>query len=120
MLRFVHIRMTACWQYVLIAATAAAFSLQAHAWSNHALGTWQALASVPEVADARPVRVESLEAFLAAEAPALERLLDAEEAWARRNVPHYPPRPDALTFKAGGSAPELRRRFLAALRDRDS
>ncbi|HYC41734.1 MAG TPA: hypothetical protein VEB70_01965 [Noviherbaspirillum sp.] len=111
---FVHLRTR--WQHVLFAAIAAALTLQAHAWSNHALGTWQALAPVPEVAEAAPVRVESLEAFLTAEAPALERLLEAEEAWARRNVPHYPARPDALAFKAGGTGAELRRRFVAALR----
>ncbi|WP_324101267.1 hypothetical protein [Noviherbaspirillum sp.] len=100
----------------LAIATAAAFSPPAHAWSNHALGTWQALGPAAEVAGAEPLRVESLEAFVAAEAPALERLLNVEEAWARHNVPYYPARPDALAFRPGGAAPEMRRRFLAALR----
>ncbi|WP_292938149.1 hypothetical protein [Noviherbaspirillum sp.] len=116
MLRLLHFRMTTGWLLFLAAASTAAFSPSAHAWSNHALGTWQALASADEVANAAPVRVEGLDAFLAAEGPALERLLDAEESWARSNVPHYPARPAALAFKADGSAPEMRRRFIAALR----
>ncbi len=86
-------------------------------WSNHALGTWPALAVLPEVAQAAPVEVERLETFLVLEAAALEKLLEREEEWARRNVPVYPPRPDALAFRPAGAAPtELRRRFVAALR----
>jgi hypothetical protein len=87
------------------------------AWSNHALCTWPALAPLPEVARASPVAAERLEDFLAAEAVALVRVLDDEQRWARANVPTYPPRPDALAFRAEGADPvELRRRFLAALR----
>ncbi|HYD63337.1 MAG TPA: hypothetical protein VEC35_23475 [Noviherbaspirillum sp.] len=115
MLRPTRLRMMA-WRLSAIAALASALSSAAWAWSNHALGTWQALAPVAEVANAAPARVESLEAFLAAEGPALEHVLESAESWARVNVPHYPPRPDALRFKAGGAAPELRRRFLSALR----
>lgn len=113
--RFARFRMTTFWLLFMTAAISTS-SLPARAWSNHALGTWQALASVSDVANATPVPAESLEAFLVAEAPALEHLMEEEEVWARRNVQHYPARPDALAFRAGGSASELRRRFLAALR----
>ena len=89
----------------------------AAAWSNHALCTWPALSVLPQIAQAAPVPVERLEDFLSAEGPALARLLDAEERWAREHVPTYPARPDALAFRADGAPPaEARRRFLAALR----
>ena len=85
-------------------------------WSNHALGTWQALSVLPEVNSAPLLKVERLEAFLAAEGVALEQLLQQEEAWARANVPVYPARPDALTFRSAGPPAELRQRFISALR----
>ncbi len=89
----------------------------AAAWSSHALCTWPALSVLPEVAQRPPVAVESLAAFLAAEAPAVAQVLREEEAWARVRVPNYPPRPDALAFDPQGAAPdELVRRFVAAVR----
>ncbi|MGH8797737.1 MAG: hypothetical protein ACREXI_11810 [Caldimonas sp.] len=89
----------------------------AMAWSNHALCTWPALSVLPEVAQAAPVQAESLESFLSAEAAALVPVLAQEEQWARTHVPTYPPRPEALAYRADGATPaELRRRFLAALR----
>ncbi|MFA6312224.1 MAG: hypothetical protein WC681_12145 [Sterolibacterium sp.] len=88
----------------------------AAAWSNHALTTWQALAVMPAVKSAAPLKVERLETFLAAEGVALEKLLQQEEAWARANVPAYPPRPDALAFKPSGSPAELRNGFISAVR----
>ena len=96
----------------------AAASGHALAWSNHALNTWPALAAMPEIGRLAPVRVESLDAFLAAEAPRLEAVLDAQERWSREHVPAYPARPDALRFAAAGATEpgELRRRFVAALR----
>src|SRR5690606_23689473 len=74
------------------------------------------LNGMPELARLAPVRVESLEAFVSAEAESLARLLDEQEAWARRNVPDYPWRPDALRFPATGAwdPAELRRRVVAA------
>jgi hypothetical protein len=101
----------------LVVAFVFASAGPAHAWSNHALCTWPALAPLPEVAQAAPVAAERLEDFLAAEAGALVRVLEDEEQWSRANVPTYPPRPDVLAFRAeGADPPELRRRFLAALR----
>ncbi|NRF66922.1 phospholipase [Aquincola sp. S2] len=90
----------------------------AHAWSNHALCTWPALAALPEFTALPPAPAESLASFLKAEASGLQKLLDDEEAWAQRHVPNYPARPAALAFRADPSlsADELQRRFIAALR----
>ncbi|MBX3592708.1 MAG: hypothetical protein KF755_17570 [Burkholderiaceae bacterium] len=103
---------------VALCAALALSALPAFGWSNHALSTRPALEAMPEVARLAPVKVESLEAFLAAEAPRLEQVLDEQERWAREHVPTYPARPDALRFVAAGAADaaELRRRFVAALR----
>ncbi len=92
-------------------------STTVHAWSNHAQGTWPALAALPEVAGAPPAVAESLERFVAAQADKLGPLLAREEQWARANVPTYPSLPDALQFRSDGAAPAvLRERFVAALR----
>jgi hypothetical protein len=89
----------------------------AFAWSNHALGTWPALAAMPELKDIAPVKVERLASFLGAEATGIRDLLRAEEQWARQSVPSYPPLPDALAFRADPAAPdELVGRFVAAVR----
>jgi len=101
---------------ILFAAALACAAGPAAAWSNHTLGAWPALAAMPEISAAPAIRAETLEAFLAAEAPGLEQLLQREEAWARVNVPLYPQRPDALAFRPGGTPAELRQRFVAALR----
>ena len=102
---------------IALVASFALFGHPAGAWSNHALGTWPALAAMPELQAVAPVKVERLETFLAAEASALGELLRSEEQWARQNVPSYPPRPEALAFRAEGASPdELVRRFVAAVR----
>jgi len=88
----------------------------AAAWSNHALCTWTALSVLPEITGRPPVRVTSLASFLAADPAGLAELLRAEEAWARANVPAYPPRPDALAFRAEVPPAERVARFLAAIR----
>ena len=100
-----------------VLCASALFAPGALAWSGHTLLTWQALSGMPEVAQAK-ARVESIDAFLAAEGANLERLLQEQELWARANVPNYPPRPEALAFKAGGAAAKdgARLRFLEALR----
>jgi hypothetical protein len=67
-------------------------------WSNHGLATYWAFASMPEVANAKPVTVEPIEALLRKEEPAIEALLVAQEDWARANLSNYPPRP--ADFKA--------------------
>ncbi|WP_271411458.1 phospholipase [Pseudomonas sp. Q1-7] len=85
------------------------------AWSNHALGTALALAALPQVKDAPPVRVESLEAFLEEEGVALEYVLDEQEAFFRDHLPDYPARPDDLRWIPSHSG-DPRKAFLMALR----
>ncbi len=89
----------------------------AFSWSNHALCTWAALSVMPELTGRAPVRVESLASFVAADPAGLAELLRSEEAWARAHVSTYPPRPDALAFRAEATTPaQLVARFLAAIR----
>ena len=109
----------AWWRHTLhwlIAATALSWAGTALAWSEHIYGTWQALAVMPAIRDAAPIKVESLNAFLAAEDAGLAALLAQDEQWARAHVPTYPPRPAALAYEADGPAATRRQRFLAALR----
>ena len=87
----------------------------ANAWTDHALATRQALSALPAAADAAAVPAETLQAFVEADAARLEKVLAAEEAWAREHVPHYPPRPDALAFKVAQRG-DVVARFVAALR----
>ena len=101
---------------LLLVAAVLCISASPAAWVNHTLEARPALAVMPEIKAAPAIRAESLEDFLAAEAPGLARLLQEEEAWTRAKVQLYPPRPDVLAFKAGGTPAELRQRFIAALR----
>ena len=102
-------------RWLLCAALLGTTSL-AFAWSDHTLGTWQALAALPAIVQAPPVAVESLDTFLAAEDSGLATLLAQEEEWDRHHVPAYPPRPDALQFQADGPPATRKQRFMAALR----
>ncbi len=89
--------------------------LSALAWSNHSLGSQLALQAVPELQ--RTLRYEPLEAFLDAQAPAIEQLLDLQETFARAHFADYPARPDALRFSAATTtAADRRSAFLQALR----
>lgn len=99
-----------------VASALIIFSLPAAAWSNHALGTWQALANLLAPGSIAAVRVESLTSFLNAEGHALESVLQQEENWARINVPEYPSRPDNLRFQSSKNPQQNRLQFLAALR----
>lgn len=104
---------------LLAAALLLAASAPAWAWSNHALAAYRAFEVLPEVAQAAPVTAEPLEDFLAAEAPAIARLLPEQDAWARAHIAHYPPLPEALRFDpavASQGPQALRRAFLMALR----
>ena len=87
------------------------------AWNNHALGTWPALAPMTELSALPPVKAETLQSFLAADAKGVTTVLAQDEAWARRHVPAYPPRPEALAFHPeGASGLDLVARFVAATR----
>ena len=91
----------------------------AWAWSNHALASYRAFESMPQVAQAAPVAAEPLEAFLAAQAQPLAQLLSTQDAWAQQHIATYPPLPTALRFDPAVAAqgPQaLRKAFLTALR----
>ncbi|MDD5334792.1 MAG: hypothetical protein PHS32_13740 [Rhodoferax sp.] len=88
------------------------------AWSNHTYAAYRAFEKMPAVANAAPVPVEPLEAFLKAQENSIEALLAIQETWAKSNLEVYPPRPAKLAFKADpGQTDEARRlAFLMALR----
>lgn len=90
----------------------------AWAWGGHALMSYRVFEAMPEVARAEPVTAEPLEAFLRAQEPALVTLLADQEAWARARLKDYPPRPEALIFRADPARSDAQRRadFLGALR----
>lgn len=100
---------------LLSACCLACQPISALAWSNHSLGSQLALQAMPELQ--RSLSYEPLQAFLDAQAPAIEQLLDRQEAFARAHFADYPARPDALRFSAATTAAADRRRaFLQALR----
>ncbi len=86
------------------------------AWDNHALGTVIALSQMKEVVEAPQVTVETLENFLKAEQKSLQNVLRAEEEWARKSVPSYPPRPNNLAFNLSDEPKTLRSNFIKAIR----
>lgn len=101
---------------LFVALTGAAGA--ALAWSDHALVTYRALERMPELAPEVLVPAEPLADFLKNEETSIADLLATGEAWARQNLDAYPPRPDALAFKADPAMGDAERRkaFLAALR----
>jgi hypothetical protein len=102
----------------LFASTLILLQPPAWAWSNHALPTYRAFETMPEVAQAATVMAEPLEVFLKAQEPAMAELLAGQETWARANMPHYAPRADDLAFRADPARSDAERRqaFLTALR----
>jgi len=88
----------------------------AEAWEVHPLISYPMLESLPEAAAAGEVRAEALEDFVLAAEDELAALLAAEEAWARKNVPEYPPLPEAMAFRATGDGTDARLRLLRSLR----
>ncbi|MDN3639382.1 hypothetical protein QWY82_11255 [Simiduia curdlanivorans] len=88
-------------------------SAPAMAWSNHAPGSALALGVMPELAEVQ-VKVEPLEDFLRAQAPALEAHLAEQARFARGHFPQVPEAPASLHF--GADAADLRTAFLQALR----
>ncbi len=88
----------------------------AWAWTEHPLVIRETLASFPEVQDAGLVKAESLDAFLMAEEKGLVKLLEDEEAWARKGLAWYRPLPEGLRFRATGNARDVRQRFCHAIR----
>lgn len=88
----------------------------AWAWTEHPLVIHETLSALPEVRDAQPMKVESLDAFLMAEEKGLVALLESEEIWARKNLAWYKPLPKGLEFKATGNGRDIRQRFCHAIR----
>ena len=86
------------------------------AWSNHTLISHQLAQSLPEVANAKPVNVESLEDFLMATEKEMAIMLTEDELWMRNNLWFYAPRPDALAFEATGTRNDIKKRFTRAIR----
>jgi hypothetical protein len=86
------------------------------AWSEHPLISFPALASIPKVRDAAPVRAEMLDTFVRAEKTQIEQFLLKEEAWARKNIPSYAQLPEALAFKSEGNQDGITKRFCGAIR----
>ena len=88
------------------------------AWSNHSPAAYRAFEKMTEVANAQPVQVEPLEAFLKDQQKAIQDLLASHEGWAQSQLDFYPPRPAQLAFKANPAQSDAARRmaFLMALR----
>jgi hypothetical protein len=88
------------------------------AWSNHSFAAYRAFEKMPELANAQPVLVEPLEAFLKDQEKAVQDLLARQESWAQSQLDFYPPRPARLAFKANPAQSDAARRlaFLMALR----
>lgn len=91
-------------------------SCLASAWTNHTLISQQLAQSIPQLAQAQPVKVESLQSFIMANESELVAFLAAEEAWMASNLWHYNPRPESLRFTATGNAGDAVTRFTHALR----
>ena len=85
-------------------------------WSEHPLLSFPVLASMPKVRDAAPVKAETLASFVQAEQARIGRYLNEEEAWALKNVPSYPPLPEANRFRADADAGKTLERFALAIR----
>jgi len=101
---------------LLLAACTLLASNQVMAWANHTLISQGLLESMPEVANAPAVEVESLESFLMATETQLAPFLAQQESWMQKNLRHYEPLPDALVFKASGNVQDIRQRFTHAIR----
>ncbi len=100
----------------VLAVSTLIFSNYCLAWANHTLISQGMLESMPEVAQAAPVKVESLESFLMATEKPLVDFLAQEEVWMKKHLFHYEPQPAALAFKATGSNEDIRQRFSHAIR----
>ena len=86
-----------------------------HAWADHTLGTYPALANMPEIKDAKPVPVEDFEEFLKKESEGLAILLKEQEEFAREHISNYPPKPESIQFDPTDKK-NLRKNFLRAMR----
>jgi hypothetical protein len=109
-------RYSICKGIIVFVALCLLLPAQALAWTEHPLISYQVLSALPVVRDAKPVRVETLDAFLKAEEKALAAVLAQEDTWARENLAWYQPLPQALAFQATGDTKDIRQRFCHAIR----
>ena len=93
-----------------------AVAAKSWAWSDHASLGWPLFQTMPDVIEAPLVETESLKDFLIQEAVGLQQLLADHEIWARDNLVHYSPRPDALAFDARSPAESIVKQFAYAIR----
>ncbi|MCB1143698.1 MAG: phospholipase [Leptospiraceae bacterium] len=84
-------------------------------WTDHFFGTYYALTALPTIAEAKPVKAESLESFLNAESANLKKLTDEIEETVRKELEYYPPRPVDLSLNVEDKA-NLKINFLRSLR----
>jgi len=89
-------------------------ALPVAAWENHTILTDLALASEPW--GGASVDVESLDAFLAAEAPGLQQVLSEVEVGAKADFPAYEGLPASLAFDPRARGAALRASFVGAIR----
>lgn len=87
-----------------------------HAWSDHASLAWPLLRVMPEVQNAEPLRVETLNEFVVAERTAIAELLAQHEDWALQNLEHYAALPTELIFDPAAADADLEIAFLSAIR----
>jgi hypothetical protein len=83
-------------------------------WYEHPLLLYPVLQSMPGVAEA--VTAKSLEDFVLDNEAALEDFLKGEELRFRETLDPYPPRPEALAFRATGRRSDAAERFIRAMR----
>lgn len=100
---------------ILSILACAIFTSASYAWSNHFLFNHSALEALPEVRNAKNVKVETLEEFLLKEQGGLVPLMKQMEADANLSFTKKVPQPEALAF-AGGDTKTIRLNFLRALR----
>ena len=91
-------------------------SALAFAWSDHASLAWPLVRVMPEVQSAKPLRVETLGEFLAAERSSIAELLAKHEQWAGQNLDHYAVLPAELAFDLAATDADLELSFLHAIR----
>ncbi len=91
-------------------------SVPLYSWSEHTLMSHRALYDLPEIKNRDPVTAKTLVSFLVEEEEGIEKLLEAQEQWARDNISNYAPRPDELAFRAGEGTEDIVERFLHAIR----
>ncbi len=101
---------------LLFPAFLAAATLPAGAWSGHHMLSRPALEDLDLWQRKDSVEAVSLRSFLLETEEALAAFLDNQEAWSRKHLPHYVPRPEELAFDAAKNEEDILLRFIYAIR----